>query len=137
MTELEELLDMYSYEWDIYLSSYDMMGRMLDRKRLKERVKKAGISEAYIYGGGYLGIQLYNAVNSFINVLSVVDKSGRLLVDVPGIPVISLDEFKLVYKNQKVIITSVKHYKAIYEELSAFVPEDRLLYLGELLGGIW
>lgn len=135
MGELDELLDAYIYASEIFASSYDMMGKMLDRRFIKSRVEKAGLSEVYIYGGGYLGIQLYHAVTPFVHILSVVDKSGKLLVEVPEIPVIGLDIFQSAYTQQKVIITPVRHYKSIYAELSEFVPEDRLLYLGEFLGG--
>lgn len=136
MRELEELLDIYASELDLYLSSYEMMGRMLDKEYLKGRIELLGLSEMYIYGGGYLGIQLYNAVNQFVDVLSIVDKSGRLLIEIPNIPVISLNELESVYCQQKVIITPMKHYKSIYTELSGFVPKDQMFYLGELLGGI-
>ena len=94
------------------------------------------VSHVYIYGGGYLGIQLYNAINQFVNILSVVDKSGKLLVKCPDISVINLKEFKAVYGQEKVIITPIKHYKPIYTEVSEFVPKDKLIYLGEFLGGI-
>lgn len=135
MEELDELLDAYAYESEVFSSCYDMMGRMLDSKHIKSRVEKAGLSEVYIYGGGYLGIQLYNAITPFVNVLNVVDRSGKLLVEVTGIPVIRLDVFQSVYKQQKVIITPVRYYESIYAELSEFVPEDKLIYLGEFLGG--
>lgn len=135
MGELDGLLDAYAHELGIFSSGYNMMGKMLDKKFIKSRVEKAGLSGVYIYGGGYLGIQLYNAITPFADVLDVVDRSGRLLIEVPGIPVIHLDIFRSVYRQEKVIITPVRHYKSIYAELSEFVPEGKMLYLGEFLGG--
>lgn len=135
MGEMDDLLDAYAYELGIFLSGYNMMGKLLDKNLIKSRVEMAGLSEVYIYGGGYLGIQLYNAITPFVKVLNVVDRSGKLLVEVPGIPVIRLDVFQSDYRQQKVIITPVRYYKSIYAELSEFVPEEQILYLGEFLGG--
>lgn len=135
-TELGELLEAYECELDILSFSYDMMGQMLNKKHMEHRIELLGVSDIYIYGGGYLGIQLYNAISQLVNVLNIVDKSGRLLMDIPNIPVMSLEKFRSVYRCQKIIITPIKHYQAIYRELSEFVPEDKMIFLGELLGGI-
>ncbi len=35
-----------------------------------------------------------------------------------------------------VVVTPVKHFYAIQEDLKRFVPTEKILYLGELLGGI-
>ena len=136
MEELENLLNEYAYESEIFSASYELMGQMLDRKYVKKRVEMFELSDVYIYGGGYLGIQLYNAINKLVNVLSVVDKNGKLILEISDISVIDLDEFRAVYRQQRVIITPIKHYKSIYKELSEFVPKDKMIYLGELLGGI-
>lgn len=136
MNELDELLDACTYELEIFSSGYRMMGQLLDREYVKNKIEILGLSEIYIYGGGYLGIQLFNAVNQFVNILSVVDKSGKLLLDISGIPVIDLNEFKSVYNQQRVIITPIKHYKSIYTELSEFIPGNKMVCLGEFLGGM-
>lgn len=135
MENIGELLDVYASEMEIASAGYEMMGRMLDRKYLESRLKMAGISNMFIYGGGYLGIQLYYAINQSANVLGVVDKSGKLLLDIPDIPVISMEGFSEIYKGQDVIITPIKFYQSIFESLSDFVPEGRMMYLGEFLGG--
>ncbi len=135
MEKIDELLDAYAYEMETVSSGYEMMGRMLDRKYVESRLKLAGLSDMYIYGGGYLGIQLYYAISRSVNVFGVVDKSGRLLLDVPDIPVVSLEKFAEIYEGQNVIITPVKFYQSIFRELSEFVPEGKLMYLGEFLGG--
>lgn len=136
MKELEKLLDACTYELEIFSSCYKMMGQMLDNEYVKSRIEMLSLSDIYIYGGGYLGIQLYNTINQYANVLSIVDRSGKLLIEVSDIPVITLDEFKSVYNGQKVIITPVRHYKPIYMELSKFISKDNIIYLGEFLGGI-
>lgn len=135
MEKIDELLDVYAYEMEIASSGYEMMGCMLDRRYVKSRLKMAGISDVYIYGGGYLGIQLYYALRESANILGVVDKSGGLLLPIPEIPVMSLEEFRGTYKGQNVIITPMKFYQSIMEGLSAFVPEGKMMCLGEFLGG--
>lgn len=132
---MDELLDIYAQELDIFSASYEMMGQMLNKEHLKARLEILKLSDLYIYGGGYLGIQLYIAINPFVNILNIVDKSGELIANITDIPVISLDRFKAVYRQEQVIITPIKHYKSIYTELTEFVPEDKLIYLGELIGG--
>ena len=135
MKEMDEILELCVYQMEIAAAGYEMMGRMLDQTSLQLTIKQAGISQIYIYGGGYLGIQLYKAVNQFVNVLSIVDQKGKLLIDIPDIPVISLDKLKNVYNGQKVVITPHKFSREIYQELSKFIEKDQLVYLGELLGG--
>ena len=136
MKELEELLDACTYDLEVFSISYKMMGQMLDRENIKNKTKILGLSDIYIYGGGYLGIQLYNVINQYVNVLSIVDRSGKILIDLSDIPIISLENFKSVYKGQNIIITPIKHYKSIYLELSKFISTDKMIYLGEFLGGI-
>ena len=125
-----------AYESEIFSASYELMGQMLDREYVKNRLEMLELFDVYIYGGGYLGIQLYNAINLFVNISGVVDKSGKLLLEISDIPIIDLNEFRSQYRQQRVIITPIKHYKSIYKELSEFVPKDKILYLGEFLGGI-
>ena len=50
--------------------------------------------------------------------------------------VISLDNLKKEYSGQKIIITPVKYYQAIWNDLSKFADKNNLLYLGEFLEGI-
>ena len=133
---LDTLFDIYANEMEIASACYEMMGRLLDKKYVKERVEIAQLSDVYIYGGGYLGIQLYNSISQFTNVIDVVDRKGKLILDICDIPVISLEKFKCVYEGQMVVITPVKFYKSIYEELAKFIPEKKIIYLSELLGGI-
>lgn len=132
----EKILDAYARELEIATYSYDMMGKMLDKEFVKSRIDLLGVTEFYIYGGGYLGIQLYQAVENMAGVPAIVDKSGGLLLNIPGVPVLNVERLKQVYKGQKVIITPVKFYREIYGELSSFVLTDQIIFLGELMGGI-
>lgn len=137
MEALEELLEAYANEVDILSASYEMMGAMLNGSAVVSRLQKRGISELYIYGGGFLGIQLFRAVCEDLNVISVVDKSGGLIIDIPQtVPVIDLAGLEKEYAGQMVVVTPVKHFYAIQEDLKRFVPTEKILYLGELLGGI-
>lgn len=137
MEAWEELLEAYSNEVDILAASYEMMGIMLNSRAVVSRFQERGISELYIYGGGFLGIQLFRAIHGDLNVISVVDKSGGLMTDVPEtIPVIDLIRFEKEYGGQTVVITPAKHFYAIEKDLQRFVEKEQLIYLGELLGGV-
>lgn len=132
----EELLDTYAEELSIAASSYEMMGQLLDIEFIKKRIKLLGVSELYVYGGGYLGIQLYRTVSKIISIPAVIDIKGKLSINIPDIPVVDVVEFKRIYKGQKVIIASINFYNEIKKDISAFVPESQIIFLGEFLGGI-
>lgn len=132
----EELIGAYADEAGLLRCNYEIMCRMLDANRMKERIQRLQASEAYVYGGGYLGIQFYRMAGSLIHIPAVVDKKGSLCLELPDIPVIDTAEFRRVYAGQKVIVASVRFYKEIRRELSEFAEPDHIIYLGELLGGI-
>lgn len=133
----EEILECYSNELDIMTASFQMMGALLNQKAVVSKFREKGVTKFYIYGGAYLGIQLYQAVSSELDVVSIVDKSGGLLIDVPQeIPVIRLDQMEQEYAGQAVIITLPQYYCQIRRDLEAFIPSKNIFYLGELLGGI-
>lgn len=132
---MEELLEIYLDELDITNACYEMMGRLLDREHVASRVKQMNLKNVYIYGGGYMGIQLYRAVNDLVHVISIVDQSGGLKFHLPEIPVMNLDEFKHVYDNERIIVTPIQYYQQIYRNLSEFIPDESILFLGELLEG--
>ena len=137
MADWEELIEAYENEVDILSASYEMMGILLNSEAVADKLRERAISELYIYGGGYLGIQFYKAINKAVKVHAIVDKSGGLNIEVPEkIPVISLEAFEKTYQGQAVVITPVKYYYAIQKDLLRFVAKEKLLYLGELLGGI-
>lgn len=133
---LEKLIDAYADEMNFYAHSYEMMCKMLDINCLEGRLRLLKADEIYIYGGGYLGIQFYRMAYGRIGILAVVDKSGRLRLELPDIPVINTSELREKYSGQKIIVTSVRFYQEIREQLSDFVPQSHIIYLGELLEGI-
>lgn len=134
--KLEELLDYYAEDYKIESYSYKMMGKLLEVDKIKKRLEIYGIQELYIYGGGYLGVQLYNAVKDYIDVKAVVDKSGGIIVDVQGIDAISVEELEGRYKGETIVITPVRYYSVIKKDLIRFVDEKKILYLGEFLEGV-
>ena len=131
----EELIDSYGNELDIFKLSYNLMGMLLDTASVHKRINSLGDTELFIYGTNYLGIQLYRTIRDFIKVIAVVDKYGNICLPVLDVPVISLQQFAEQYHGQKVIITPVKYYQEIRHDLKAFVPDDKMLYLGEFLEG--
>lgn len=134
MESKDELIDYYGYQLEIFSKSYNMMGRLLDKNFVKKAMEKKLLSDVYIYGGGYLGIQLYLAISSFVNVVSVVDKSGKLMISMEEIPVIDIINFRKQYKDETVIITPLKYYSEIYHELIEFIPDDKIVFLEEFGG---
>lgn len=134
--EIEKIFDYYVEEYKIQYFNYRMMGKLIETENVKERIKAFGFSEIYIYGGGYLGVQLYNSVKEFVDVKAIVDKSGVISVAVKGIKSMSLVDLREKYNGEKVIITPVKYYKEIKNDLEKFIDEKNILYLGEFLEGV-
>lgn len=132
MENKDELIDCYGYEAEIFSKSYYMMGHLLDKDFVEKEVEKRQLTELFVYGGGYLGIQLYRAISPFVNVLSVVDKKGKLLIDsIDDIPIMDMETFQCQYESQPVIVTPLKFYREIFTELRKFVPEDKIIFLQE------
>lgn len=137
MTQIqEELIDVYAYEMSVMASSFELMGRLLDTKYVKKRIELLGVSEIFVYGGGYLGIQFYNIAHKFIDILAVIDKKGKIQFDTLDIPAININKFKAIYNGQVIIVASVRFYREIRNELLGFVPETKVMSLGEFMGGI-
>lgn len=131
MTEYGELIDYYGYQMEIWNKSYQMMGLLLDKNFVMKEVEKRNLSDIYIYGGGYLGIQLYQAIKPYVNVLSVVDQRGELRIKNNDIPVMDIDTFRKQYNDATVIITPIQYYREIYHELLSFIADDKIIFLEE------
>lgn len=127
----EGLMDAYAYQSEIWSKAYQIMGWLLDKKRVSKEVERWNMSDIYIYGGGYLGIQLYQAIVLYANVLSVVDKSGKLKIEIEKIPVMDTKSLHKHYKDELVIVTPIQYYKEIYQDLQEFVPKDKIAFLGD------
>jgi len=136
MSEEEKIFDLYVREYYIESANYRLMGKMLDKEFVNQRMKAKQIEQLYIYGGTYLGIQLYNAIEDKNKILAIADKNGMLAVKMHGIPVIKIDELKKQYSGEKIIVTPLPFYSEIKAELSEFVKEHNILLIGELLEGI-
>lgn len=57
-------------------------------------------------------------------------------MDLPDIPVISLECLRKAYQGEPIIVASVRYYQEIQSDLLSFVPKARILFIGEFLGGI-
>ena len=135
MENKDDLIDIYGYQSEIFSKSYYMMGRLLDKTFIEEEVQKRELSDIYIYGGGYLGIQLYKAIIPYVNVLSIVDQKGKLMIDMEDISIIDMCSFQAQYQDEIVIVTPLKYYREIYRDLRMFVAKDKIIFLEEF-GGI-
>ena len=125
----DELLDAYGEELAITECSFEIMGKLLDREHLKKRLETLGVHELYVYGGGYLGIQLYRACDNLIKILSIVDKQGVLRFNLADIPVTDLEGLKKIYNGEIIIITPVRYYQEIQNDLLSFVSKEKILFL--------
>ena len=57
-------------------------------------------------------------------------------MNVKGIRAISFDDLMEEYAGEKIIITPVKYYQRIKDDLSKRIDEKQLLFLGEFLEGM-
>lgn len=133
---MDELIDAYAYEMNVAAYSFELMGKLLDLEHVKNRIELYALSEVFIYGGAYLGIQFYNAANRFVKIPAIIDKKGKPRIDNLNIPTIDIPKFREIYKGQTVIIASIRYYREIHRELLDFVPEHQIMFLGEFLEGM-
>lgn len=137
MKELQKkLIDAYAYDMNVASSSFEFMGRLLDIEYVKKRIELFGLSEIFVYGGGYLGIQFYNSVHEFVNIQAIIDRRQKIQIDSYAIPVVDIGRLREIYNGQTVIIASVRFYHDIRNELLGFVSEEKIMSLGEFLGGM-
>lgn len=130
----DELLKDYKEKAEIYEHQYELMGRLLDYNGIIKRFKKKGIFSIYIYGGGFLGIQLFKTIrDSDIRICGIIDKFGKLKFDVLNVAVYSMTDFESYYDDEYIIITPVQFYKEIYEDLVNRVDKEKILFLSEFL----
>lgn len=52
-----------------------------------------------------------------------------MCVEKHDIKVIDIESFQKNYQNQEIVITPIKHYAEIYDELVRFAPENKILFL--------
>lgn len=128
---LEEYVDKYS----IAMKSYELMGKMLDEKFVKERLDMFYIRDAYIYGGTYMAAQLYRIAKNYINILGIVDKSGKMLIS-EDINIITLEDLQKRYNGEQVIVTPIRFYSQIEKDLLEFADSKNIIFIGELFEGI-
>lgn len=131
----KEILDDYARDYSIEAISYQILGMMLDEKYVEERLKLFNVNDMYIYGGTYMAVQLYRVGKKYADVKGIVDKSGKIILN-DKIPVILLDEFREMYRGEKVIITPLRYFKNIKKDLEGIVDVTNIIDIGELLFGM-
>ena len=123
------IVEAYIRDYSIASASYEMMGLMLNNQYVEERIKLFNIENLYIYGGTYMAVQLY------VNIKGIVDKSGGTVVQ-DLISVLPLDIFQKQYQNEKVIVTSIRFFQEIKQDLQQFIDAENILGIGEFLMGL-
>lgn len=131
----ERILNNYMLQYSVAAESYKMMGKMLDEQLVRERLEMCGMQNIYVYGGTFLAVQLCRAVGNNAKILGIVDKAGRTVMKTE-IPVITLEDLKKTYTNEKIIVTPPMYYSEIKSELQQFIEEDNIWFLGEFLYGL-
>ena len=133
--DINKLLEMYINEYDIMYSQYHLMGMLLNDKQVQRRVKELGLKDCYVYGGGFLGIQCYQAIKNHVNIKAIVDKNRRLKFELEDVKVIDIPTLIEKYCSEKIIITPVQYSANIYKELKKLIPTENILFLGEFVQG--
>ena len=131
----KQILSEYEKGYNVEALSYQIMGKLLDEKYVKERFKMFDVERLYIYGGTYMGVQLYRAGKTYADILGIVDRSGKIISN-DNIPVITLDEFRKDYTGGKVVITPLYYFQEIKEDLARVIDTKDILDIAELLMGI-
>lgn len=132
--EEKKILEEYSIGYEVAIASYEIMGKMLDVNYVKERLKIFNIKSMYIYGGTYMGVQLYRSGREYVDVRGVVDKYGKVQDD--NISVMMLDEFYKKYEGEKIIITPMLFFDEICRDLAHVANRKNMIGIGELLLGL-
>lgn len=127
------LVDYYRHENDILFNSYNLMGMLLDEQLVERRIKELMLEQCYVYGGGFLGIQCFKAIEKFSDVKGIVDKKGILKFDIPRCVCLDFEKFKRKYQGEKIIVTPVQYITEIHRELMEFVSNDNQIFLGEFI----
>lgn len=136
INELETLVKLYAQELDCALIELKYIGLLLDGALLKERIIKYQMKKIYIYGGSYLGIHLYQSLKGKVDIPAIIDKSGGSKVHVPDLRVIRIDEFFNLYDGEYVIATLTNYFDEIKHDLTKVVSSEKILPIGEFLGGM-
>lgn len=131
----KQILEEYSIGYSVEAMSYEIMGKMLDEEFIEERLRKFEITNLYVYGGTYMGIQLYRIGIKYLNVLGIVDKYGKTLGN-DKTAVMMLKELKEKYKDEKIVVTPIRFFREICGELEVFVDKKNIIGIGELVLGL-
>lgn len=132
-SEEKEILGCYANELHSESLGYRMMGILLDRKMIQRKLHQLGISRMYIYGGGSLGIQLFDALKSYTDIPAVVDINAALAVPREEISVIGLEQLKQDYADEWIVITPIRYLNEIYHDLRLIAPKEKIIHLCEFL----
>ena len=136
MNKIEkDILECYERDYKVEALSYQIMGMMLNEKYVEKRLGLFNINDMYIYGGTYMAIQLYQTGKKYADIKGIVDKSGRVVLN-ENVPVMLLDELRNKYKGEKIVVTPLRYFQEIEEELKQFVDVANIIDIGELLLGL-
>lgn len=127
-----DIFDSYVRRKELFQIKFELMGQLLRRDTVKRIVDTYAWQSIYIYGGGYLGIQAYDAFCHFIDVAGVIDRTGELLVPRDDIDVFLPQDLAKMEDDLPIIITPLEYARDIRNDLLKYRSEERIYYLNEL-----
>lgn len=127
-----DIFDAHVRKEELLQIKFELMGQLLRRDIVKRIVDMYKWQSLYIYGGGYLGIQAYDAFHHFINVAGVIDQKGELLVSRDDIQVFLPQDLAKMEDDLPIIITPLEYARDIRNNLLKYGSEERIFYLNEL-----
>lgn len=130
----KQILEEYVRKYQIANISYKMMGIMLDENYVEARIKLFDIEHMYIYGGTRIAVQLYRVAKNNTDIKGIVDRTCRIATN-DNVSVISLEDFRVIYSGEKVIVTALRSFQEIKKDIELFVNAKDIIHIGELLMG--
>lgn len=131
----DKLIELYAQELDCAQMDLKYVGLLLDDNLIENSLEYYKIKRLYIYGASYLGVLMARMLKGKVDVSALIDKSKGAKIQIPDVKVLGIDDFCNVYDNEYVIITLGNYYDEIKRDLHSFVPVEKMLLLGEFLGG--
>ncbi len=126
------IFDSHVRKEELLQIKFGLMGQLLRRDKVKGIVDKYNWQSLYIYGGGYLGLQAYDAFGHFIDMAGIIDQTGELLLPRDDIDTFLPQDLAKLEDDLPIIITPLEYACAIRNDLLKFRSEERIYYLNEL-----
>ena len=138
-----DIIDAYAQSFVVKDLSYSLMSMMLDHDYLHRHMMDFGICRLYIFGGGPLGVQLYENTKDEFDVCGFIEEDGALYRNacygwgyrIPNMKVFSLDEFRRAYNSEHIVLSNLTNLEKDKKTIEEYVEESKIIYINELVYG--